>query len=158
MYCAFRVTGSLSFRRFGPCPLSGSALLTLSRGGAGSGAGVRFDLAACAVGFGGFWPLGSSPVLGLFGWISCFVGWGGEVSPGIRWRGYPGGSEHVILNVLWLYFVIYVFHYMLTYCYFYVNCDNNKGSVLLFCSAFVSSLLKMTPLIDLIDVLCPVHR
>jgi len=39
-------------------------------------AGVRFDLAACAVGLGGFWPLGSSPVLGLCGWISGFVGWG----------------------------------------------------------------------------------
>ena len=30
----------------------------------------------CAVGLGGFRPLGSSPVLGLFGWISDFAGWG----------------------------------------------------------------------------------
>ena len=84
MYCAFRVAGSLSFRRFVPRPRSGSGLLPSSRGGAGSGAGVSFYLAACAAGFDGFWPLGSSPVLGLFGWISSFVGCGGEVSPGIR--------------------------------------------------------------------------
>ena len=89
------MAGSLSFRRFAPRPRSGSGLPPSSWCGVGSGAGVRLDLAACAVGFGGFWPLGSSPVLGLFGWISGFVGWGwGGVA------GYPGGSEHVILKVL----------------------------------------------------------
>ena len=52
-----------------------------SRGGAGSGAGFRLDPAACAVGFGRFWLRGSSPVLGMFGWISGFVGWGwGDVA------------------------------------------------------------------------------
>ena len=30
-----------------------------------------------AVGFGGVWPRSSSPVLGLLGWASGFVGWGG---------------------------------------------------------------------------------
>ena len=83
MYCAFRVTGSLILRRFVPRSRSGSGLLPSSRGGgAGSGAGVRFDLAACTVGFGGFLPLCSSPVLGTFEWISGFAGWVGRCRRG----------------------------------------------------------------------------
>ena len=53
-------------------------------GGAGSGAGYRLDPAACAVGFGGFWPRGSFPVLGMLGCISRFVMWG--------WGGVAGDS------------------------------------------------------------------
>ena len=69
MYCAFQVAGSLKFWRFFPRPCSGSGSTPSSRGGAGSGAGFRLDPAACAVGFGEFWPQSSSLVLGLLGWI-----------------------------------------------------------------------------------------
>ena len=52
----------------------GSLMYSRVRAFLASGVGWCFS---AAVGFGGVWPRSSSPVLGLLGWDSGFVGWGG---------------------------------------------------------------------------------
>ena len=102
----------LNFRRFCPRPPFGHGLASVVSGHLGL-AWIQHRARLGSV----VWHRGSSPDLGLFGWISGFVGWGWGDVAGIRWRGYPGGSVHGMLKVLLLFFVIYIFLYMLTYCY-----------------------------------------